>query len=319
MRQLEVFCLTAQMQSMSRAAEQMFLTQPAVSRQIRALEEFLSTVLFDRHGPRVTLTPAGRILKQLAEPLVEATNHLPLDLATEMSGRVSGRIHVVAGLTAAISILPKHLKRFTTAYPNVEVRVDTTGAADGLRRIRDDNADFGVGTMEACPDDLEFHHILSSGISLIVPLDHSLIERGVASAEDLIGYPFILPISGTHTRAIIDAVARFTNANLHTVVETEDFGVIKRYVEAGVGIAAVPDLCVTGQDRVRRIPFDEHVSSYVRPRRYGAIMRRDAATSVAASRLIQTMCPDFRGRGVGRRRGVSADGLPLQVRDERSR
>lgn len=280
---------------MSGAAKHLSLTQPAVSRQIRTLEAEFSTVLFERRGQRISLTPPGERLRQLAAPLVEAVDLLPQAFAEDMSGNVSGKIRIAAGMTAAMFLMPEYLRRYQLLYPDVQVRMDTAGGRDTLRRIREREADFGVGALEIAPEGVEFHPVLSSAHVLIVPLDHPLAYNETASAEDLGRYPCILPVPGTATRVAAETVAQYVGATLDIALQTRGWSVIKRYVEAGLGVATVPELCVSATDRVRKIPFDECVSVYVRPRVYGLILRRNAILSLAATRFIKMMAPDFPG------------------------
>ena len=311
LRQLRVFCETARLESMSGAADSLSLSQPAVSRQIRALEEELSTALFERRGPRIFLTPPGRRLRELAAPLVEAVDRLPNVFAEDVSDNVTGKIRIASGMTGAVFLLPDPISRYRLLYPGVQVRVDTKGGADSLQLVQDREADFGIGAMEFPSEDLEFHPVLSSMHVLIVPLDHPLADNETASAEDLGRYPCILPVPGTYTRVAAETVARYVDVKLDIALETAGWSVIKRYVEAGLGMAAVPDLCVSATDRVRKIPFDEHLNSYVRPRVYGVILRRNAVLSLAATRFIEMLDPDFPGTDPekpGQGRGASSAG-----------
>ena len=102
----------------------------------------------------------------------------------------------------------------------------------------------------------------------------------------------IVPALGTYARQAADLLIRQHRLVLDAVVEVSGWSAIKRFVEAGVGLSIVPDLCLTERDRVWQIPFDRYFSD----RRYGVLMRRDQAPSLAAERFVQLMDPGFRSR-----------------------
>ena len=295
LRQLRAFCQTARFKSMSKAADHLSLTQPAVSRQIRALEDELSTLLFERHGPKLFLTSAGNALQRLANPLVEAVDGLPVIFEGEVTGRVTGRIRISAGLTAARFLLPDYIKDFLTRYPDVQVQVETRGGRDSLRMIRNREVDFGIGAMEATPEDLEFRKVVAAAHVFIAPTDHPLANHDTVTVEDLKSCRWVLPVSGTYTRIMADSVARYFDTSYNVAVETAGWNVIKRFVEVGLGVSVVPSLCLSAGDRVATIPFEERIEAYLRPRVYGVIVRRSAHLSPAATRFIQIMDPGVSG------------------------
>ncbi len=289
LRQLRIFCQTALQQNMSKAAEILNLTQPAVSIHIHALEDELRTTLFERHGPRIALTAAGRALLELALPLVKEMDGLPEALAERIGTRVSGTVHVVAGLTASTSILVEPLQRFRCRYPGVQVRATTGNAGDNLRILRAWDADFALGSIEVVPKDLEFREIASSRHVLIVPEEHPLRREPLPSPKDIAAWPSILPSPDTTLRRVAELTARYFGIEFNVAVETNQWDVMKRYVAAGLGIAVVPELCVTPQDRVKVIRFPDYIDRQLRARRYGVITRRAGSLSLAARELVEEL------------------------------
>lgn len=291
-RQLRAFCHAAQLQSMSKAADRLSLTQPAVSRQIRALEEEFQTALFVRRGPRIALTAAGRRLQRMARPLVESMDRLPETFAEDVRRTVSGEIHITAGMASSAFVLPRYIARFRERYPDVRVHITTVAGREAMRIILDRRADFGFGAMEVVPENITFRKIQSSRYVFVTPLDHPLAGRDTISVDDLGTYPTVLPAGGTFSRDLAESAARHFRFTWKIAMEAMGWDVTIRYVEAGLGPAVVPDFCVTERDRVRVIPFEERIYGFVRPRIYGVIMRRDAFLSLAATRFIQTTTPD---------------------------
>lgn len=295
LRQLRAFCHAAQLQSMSKAADRLSLSQPAVSRQIRALEEEFSTVLFERHGPRIALTPAGRSLQRIALPLVRSMDGLPVAFTDEVNDTVSGNVHIAAGMTGSLFILPDHVRRFRSLYPDVQIRVTTIGAKRTLKLVRAHEADLAVVALDFVPKDLDFRPFLSSNHVLIVPFGHPLEGRERVLAEEIASHPAILP-SGGYGRTMAEVIARYLDVEWTVAVEATGWNTIKRYVEAGLGLAVVPDLCLTESDRVSVVGFDERISHFIRPRIYGVVLRRSAFLPRAARRFVQMMDPGFPDR-----------------------
>src|SRR5262245_41614768 len=111
LQQLRGFCYAAQAGSISRAAERIFLSQPSVSLQVQALERELNVTLFERRGPKITLTPAGKLLYEQAWPLVEALDLLPNTFAARRGQVDTGRLDIAAGESTILYILPRYVAR----------------------------------------------------------------------------------------------------------------------------------------------------------------------------------------------------------------
>ena len=295
LKQLRAFCHAARLESMSKAADHLSLTQPAVSQQVRALEKEFSATFFERRGPRIVLTPAGESLYHIAMPLVRGMDRLP-DTFTEVFGdETSGEVRVVAGMTASTFLLPQYLRDFRTSYPGVRISLRTTGLAEGLRLLYDREVDFSLGAVESLPEGLEFHPFRESRYVLITHPDHPLTRVSEASPRDIAAWPLILPLRGTAARAAAELVARHFGTRLKVAVETGGWSVIKSFVERDVGIAFVPDICIGERDPVRIVPTEKRIAEQIRPVSYGAVVYRPEFLPLAARRLIQTMVPDFLG------------------------
>ena len=293
LKQLRAFCHAARLESMSKAADHLSLTQPAVSQQVRALEREFSATFFERRGPRIALTPAGENLYRIAMPLVRGVDRLPNTLAEALGDETSGEVRVVAGMTASTFLLPRYLKDFRASWPGVRVSLRTTALTEGLRLVYDREVDFSLGAVETLPEGLEFHPFRESRYVLITHPDHPLTRTGEASPRAIAVWPFVLPIRGTVARAAAELVARHFDTELKVAVETGGWSVIKSFVEQDVGIAFVPDICVGERDPVRVVPIEERLARQMRTVSYGAIVYRPEFLPLAARRLIRTMVPDF--------------------------
>ena len=288
LKQLRAFCHAARLGSITRAAERVLSSQPSVSHQVRALEEDLNVALFERSGPRIALTLAGRKLYALAAPLVEDIDRLPETFAEQHRG-IPGELRLAAGETAAAFVLPRYLTEFRKQHPNVGASVSTGTGRQCLSWLRAYEVDLVFTAMDLQPADVEFHPVLSSNYLLITPEDHPLSGRESVTPEEMCAYPLIAHTGDTYIRQLSDMFLRQQGIATDIIVAVDGWEVIKEYVEAGLGIAFVPDLCVADRDRVARIPFRD----YLPPRRYGAITRRDRMLPLAVRHFMQTMNPSL--------------------------
>ncbi len=169
LKQLRAFCAAARAGSVSQAAETLFLSQPTVSLQIQALERDMNVVLFERRGPRITLTPEGVVLHQIAEPLVDGIEGLEESFNAHFGSLETGELNIAAGESTTLYILPRYIKRFATAYPGVKIKLHNVTGRDGMAMLRADEADLAVGSMLDVPDDILYHLSLAYSATLITP------------------------------------------------------------------------------------------------------------------------------------------------------
>lgn len=292
LKQLRAFCHAARLGSITRAAEYIFSSQPAVSQQVRALEDELALALFDRRGPRIALTPAGEKLYEMAMPVVVGMDRLPDTFAERFRGEVAGDFHIAAGRATAAYVVPRYLKEFRERYPGIRVNVRTGTGLERLSWLRAYEVDIAFGAMDVVPPDIDFHMIFASRNYLITPQDHPLAGREDVDLREAARYPAVVHRSNRYVQRIAEFVLRQHGAVVNVAVELDGWNVIKRFVAAGVGISVVPELCLTERDRIWKVLFD----GYFPNRRYGVIMRRNESPSLAAERFIRIMDPEFRGR-----------------------
>jgi len=255
---------------------------------VRALEEDLEVSLFERSGPRISLTLAGRKLYGLAAPLVEDIDRLPDTFAEQHEG-LAGELRVAAGETAAAFVLPRYLKQFREQHPSVQANVKAGTGRQCLSWLRAYEVDLVFAAMDLQPTDVEFHPVLSSDYLLITSEDHPLSGRDSVTPREVCAYPLVAHTGGTYIRQLGDIFLRQQGIASDVVVSVDGWEVIKEYVEAGLGVAVVPDLCVTERDRVWRIPFKD----FLPPRKYGAITRRDRLLPLAVRRFMRIMDPSI--------------------------
>src|SRR5262245_41260178 len=157
LQQLRGFCHAAQTGSISKAAERLFLSQPSVSLQVQALERELKAVLFERRGPKISLTPEGQTLYELALPLVEEMDSLGDAFQARRGGIETGQLDIAAGESTTLYLLPPFVKQYLETYPGIELKLHNVTGRDGLARVRSDKVDFAVGPLLEMHDDIEYH------------------------------------------------------------------------------------------------------------------------------------------------------------------
>lgn len=292
LKQLRAFCFAAQTGSISKAAERIFLSQPSVSLQVRALERELGITLFERRGPRIILTPEGKVLYELASPLVEAIDTLPDTFAALCGDLESGELNIAAGESTILYILPKFTKRFADRYPGIRLHLHNVTGRDGLAQLRADTVDFAVGSMLELPEDVTYYPIFSYDPMLITPLGHPLAEKKTLSLKDISPYGLILPPRHLSTWRMVELVFHQHNVDYKVALEAGGWEVIKKYVELGLGVSIVTSICLTGTERLCALPLNQYF-----PRRsYGVVIRRGKFLSPAARRFLESMDPSLSAR-----------------------
>ena len=289
LKQLRAFCYTAKSGSISKAAEQLYLSQPSVSLQIQALERELNTMLFERRGPKIRLTPDGQALLEIALPMVEGMDSLRDTFAERCGDLNSGYLNIAAGESTILYILPKFLKQFSEKYPGVCIRLHNVTGADGMAMLRADEADFAVGSMLEMPDDLSYYPVFNFNPTLITPLDHPLANREKITLEEIAEYDLILPPRYLSTWGQVKSVFQQNNIQHKVTIEAGGWAVIKKYVEMGLGISIVTDICLEKSDRLGTTCVKEFFPT----RSYGIVMRRGKFIPAQAKRFIELMAPEF--------------------------
>ncbi|NND90921.1 MAG: LysR family transcriptional regulator [Granulosicoccus sp.] len=291
-RQLRAFCHAAQTGSISKAAQRLGLSQPSVSLQIQALEKELDTLLFERCGPKIRLTPAGDLLLEMAQPLVDGFARLADSFSARLGDVHSGPLDIASGEATLLYILPDVIKSFSDEYPQIDVRLHNVTGHDGMALIRADEVDFAVGSMIDVPDDMVYHPIYDYRPALIMCKGHPLENKDRITLEDISPYGLILPPRHLSTWSVVDLVFQQHGVPYNVVLEAGGWEVIKRYVEIGTGISIVTSICLRGFENLIVKPMDEYFPN----RSYGVVVRRGKFLSPQAKQFLEKMDDGFFAR-----------------------
>jgi len=238
---LTVFRKVAEQLSFRKAAEDLYLTQPAVSLQVKALEEELGVALFDRRGSHVALTPAGQALLQYAEQSSRLLHEARHAIAF-LSGTQSGTLNLGASTTIAQYVLPRLLREFCAAHPRVHPTLTSGNTEEIVSAVEEEK--IALGFIEGPPRnrDLALTPFLEDELVLLVPAGHEWAERSEISPGDLATVPLLMRERGSGTRHIIEMALESHHVRksaLHVVMELDSTEAIKSAVEAGFGAGFV--------------------------------------------------------------------------------
>lgn len=282
--QLETFLEVARHASFSRAAEKRFRTQPAISSQIRALEEEVGAKLFDRSGGKVTLTAAGKVFQKYVDEALAARKNIVASLA-EMERVPRGEIVVGANEATCLHILPEVFAEFKKLYPNVGVHISRLERAKILESVIDNSVDFGVVSTPVDDKRLTVVAIHRDELVIIVPPGHPLSRMKDASVADVVRFPLLLPRIG-RTRDAIENLFDERHLKPRISMELDSSELLKRFVAADVGIGFVAQSTVIEDVKAGALAAISIADASIR-RELALVFRKDKALSRAALAFIE--------------------------------
>ncbi len=254
-RRLQVFHAVAKHLSFTKAAETLFMTQPAVTFQIKQLEEHFNTRLFERGHGRISLTPAGTIVLEYAERILALSAELDTRLK-EMTGEVGGPLLVGASMTIAEFLLPQVLGEFKARYPQVQPRLVVGNSESGESRVAEHTLD--IGFIEAPP---HLSSVLSDvccedELQVVCAPSHPLARLKTVTPRQLVPYPYISREPGSGTRDVADryfAGAGVPPESLNVVLERGSPEALTGLVATGVGFAVMSRSAVAKETRLGQL------------------------------------------------------------------
>jgi DNA-binding transcriptional LysR family regulator len=284
--QLHTFLEIVRLKSFSKAAQTCYRTQPAISAQVRQLEQELNTNLFERLGTKIALTTAGKILAEYAEQILDLRRRTQ-DAINELERVPKGELIIAANEATCIYVLPEVFSLYKKRFPNVQLSVDRSYGARVVEAVIDNLADFGITQLPVQEKKLQVASIHSDEIKLIASPDHPLASKKAIVARDLINHQLILPKSGT-TRARLNVWAESVEDDLKVSMELDSTEMMKRFVMAGLGVSFLAASNCAEEVANGRMAT---VSLGPEPmmRKLGLIYRKDKALSKASLGFIQVI------------------------------
>ena len=284
--QLHTFLEIVRLKSFSKAAQTCFRTQPAISAQVRQLEQELNTTLFERLGTRIALTAAGKIFADYADQILQLRRRAQ-EVINELERVPRGELVIAANEATCIYVLPAVFSEYKKQFPNVQLHVDRSYGSRVVSAVLDNLADFGITQLPAAEKKLQVVKIHSDEIKLLVPAGHPLAGRPYATCHDLLAYPILLPKSGT-TRARLNSFMEPVEDEMQISMELDSTEMIKKFVIAGLGVSFLA-ASHCRQEQAQRLVETVSLGPEPMVRRLGLIYRKDKSLSKAALGFIQVI------------------------------
>ncbi|KPW35050.1 LysR family transcriptional regulator [Pseudomonas coronafaciens pv. atropurpurea] len=282
---LHTFSLVIAHGSFSVAAEHLHLTQPAVSLQVRQLEDQLNLQLIERVGKRLKPTSAGKALLEHIVRIEAVVEEALLDLSSHASG-VAGQVSIGTGATACIHLLPPVLRALRLRFPDLDVRV-STGNTDGiLKAVEENRLDLALVTLPAAGRSLDISPLLDDEFVAIFATSQSLPDTGM-TPQNLDPLPLVVFEAGSSTRLLINEWFLQSGIRVKPVMELGSIEAIKEMVAAGLGYSIVPRMAVAAVHHRRGLQV--HSLTPGLSRTLGIVVRQDKPLSKPLRQVLDAL------------------------------
>lgn len=287
---LRAFLAVLDLGSFHRAARSLNLSQPAMSRRIKALEQTLGVALIERSTRHVAPTSTGRLLQPLLRRLLDEFEESVLSIS-DLGGRHAGQITIASVPTAAFYFLPRVVKAFNARYPEIRFRILDLSANEGLDSVARGEVEFGINITGAARPDLVFTPLLEDHFVLACRRDHKLAKAKRLAWKDLAGFPLVGVGQTSGNRAILDKALATAQVQLDWFYEVNHLSTSLGLVEAGLGISVMPRLATpqTEHPVIATVPLADPVVS----RTIGLVERRGGRLSAAAQRFRELLFQEW--------------------------
>jgi DNA-binding transcriptional LysR family regulator len=279
---LRAFLAVLDTGSFHKAAEHLNLSQPALSRRIKALEETIGAPLLERTTRRVAPTTVGRDLKPLLLRLIDELETSVLSMA-ETGKLQEGQVTIACIPTAAFYFLPLVIRQFQELHPRIRIRILDLSAGEGLKSVANGECEFGISMLGSSDPDLTFAPLMNDPFVLACHRSHPLAEARSLRWTDLAEFPLIGVSRNSGNRTILDSALSNLGVRLNWFYEVNHLSTSLGLVEAGIGISVLPRLATPqeGHPNIVTIPITDPVVS----RTIGIVERHRGRLSPAAMRF----------------------------------
>ena len=249
LNQLKVFHVAAKLQSFTRAAEALFLTQPGISKHIKDLEDYYGVRLFDRLGKKVVLTQAGEVLYARTETIFNAIDQSKVEI-DELQGFERGSLRIGASITLGIYILPGIMSRFRHLHPRIELSLDIVLNRQVADMILDNAIDIGFLGAPVADGKLRSGAFMKDELVLIVPAGHAWARKDAVEPHALAAQPFIISQRGSGTRRIVEERLARAGVVLKNRIEFGHTEAVKKAVESGLGVSIISRAAIAREEHL---------------------------------------------------------------------
>lgn len=283
-KQIKIFCDLAETRSFSKAAAMNFISQSAVSQQVKALEAQLRLQLIDRTTRPLALTQAGNLCYKGFGDIYQRYEELRNQLAA-FAYEITGSVTIAGIASIVLYLLQPYIRRCLQQYPNVRLRIEPMRSNQTIDAVLEDRADIG---MIACPKEdrrLAVSEFYNERLLLVMHPSHPLAQSKKVSIKSLQDQPVILFEPDQATRKLIDAILKRYGVTVKPVMELDNIETIKRGIEANIGLSILPEPAISQELRSESLvarPFVEEQP--YRP--VGIIYRKGKVFAEPAKRLL---------------------------------
>jgi DNA-binding transcriptional LysR family regulator len=280
LRHLIYFVAVAERLNFSRAAEELHVAQPAISQQVRALEEELGIALFDRVGKRVALTEAGRALLPHARQILNGVEAARSEIR-ERGSLKRGTVSLGAPPTVSAHALPTKITAFEQKYPGLDVVLREAGTETLVDLVQQGQLDMAIVSTDVLPPSIEATPFLEEAYVLAVGAKHHLCKHKTISVAELAKESFIMFPQGYKLREVTMIACRTAGFEPKIALDGGGMQSALQFVAAGLGVALVPELALTDTNNICALRIaDQNLH-----RTLGLVWRRGAHLSPAARAL----------------------------------
>jgi len=280
---LTAFIAVSEKNSFSKAAEQLFITQPAVSKRISALEKELNIRLFDRIGKSVQLTEAGKALLPSALRILAELEDSKRAIGN-LNEKVDGKLSIATSHHIGLHRLPPVLRAFTRQFSDVDLDIRFMDSEEACNCVLKGEVELAIATLpESNWPQLQSQIIWRDPLDIVISAQHPQVKSGLISVEQLSKIPAILPSQNTFTRELLEQALGLNHQNLNIAMETNYLETIKMMVSIGLGWSVLPVSMVTPDIAIMNIQNIEF------ERLLGVVSHQHRTLSNAAKMLMQEL------------------------------
>lgn len=286
LRQLQTFVTVARLNSFTRAAQLLHLSQPALTKQVRQLEETLGVRLFDRNTRTVELTRIGKELAPVVNQLLRELDAVVVN-TKELAAQSRGVIRIAALPSISSTILPTAVARFKEGYPGISVVLKDVIAQRLVALVKAEEVDFGIGSLNAVDPEVRFSLLLTDRMIVVFPPGSTLERKKVIGLRDLVGLPLVLMDPDSSVRRLIDRAFESIGEFATPAFEATYMSTAAGMVKAGLGVTILPSSAfemgeLTG---LRTRPIKHSALT----REIGVIEKSGRSLSPAAESFLKTL------------------------------
>jgi DNA-binding transcriptional LysR family regulator len=284
--QLRIFYSVAKNRSVTLAAKELFLTQPAVSIQIHLLEEYYDVKLFNKCGRGIIITEEGKVLLSYAEKIFSFSDEMEESLR-QIKSLKRGKLKIGSSMTFGSCRLPKLLKIFKLQYPDIEIQMDIGNYEQVIERVLSFQNDIGFIGTDYIDKNLVLIPYIKESLVLITPPDHELAQKKVITFKDLNGQKMITREKCCSTLKLIEKELIKNEISIETIMELGSNEAIKQAVEAGLGVSIISYNVVNQENEQGKIKILHFAKNNDVIRNYHIIYHKEKNLSDLLEKFLQ--------------------------------